>query len=446
MPVVPADSVQVSHIKETVTGVTPTTPAMELWRLTGETLTFSPETSESAELGSSGRSVNPSNVVGMTVAGDISFELAKFPALDEAIAAVLAGTWGECPLTGAPGGGVDNANRVTIGTTLQSFTVEKRFQNVNNVAGTYDLDCTESGAPGASVVLTVTGGPTTGSGVMVLDIYVDTVRRRVFASYPAGVADATAAGAILTAALNDDGTVTATDNLDGTVTIVPTTGTQIDSVTIRSGADQYYYQRYVGCTYSALNLSISPNSSITGSVSIVGGIPDMDELPLTGVTYVDSGDSAVFTAPEVVAITIGTLFSVGTHCWSSLDLTYDSANRGIACIGSVGEREVVLGTMSVSMSGDVFFINQDVLYALLRNETIGDGYVTLTNADDDVYRFDLFGLKPVSGELAAGGTGEDLTIPLELQPTPTVVCDDGGSAQWKASSIVSTIDLVPPIP
>ena len=102
--------------------------------------------------------------------------------------------------------------------------------------------------------------------------------------------------------------------------------------------------------------------------------------------------------------------------------------------------------MSVTLSGDVYFVNQDPLYSLLRNESIGNGYIVLTNADADVYRFDLFGVKITSGELTAAGTGEDLSIPLEMQPSPVAVCDDGGGNTWKASSIISLENTQPTLP
>ena len=81
MPVVSSNSLQLAMVEEVTPGVTPASPAFMLWRTTGEGLTFTPNTSESTEIGSNGRSRRPSNVTGRTVSGDITFERAKYAAL-----------------------------------------------------------------------------------------------------------------------------------------------------------------------------------------------------------------------------------------------------------------------------------------------------------------------------------------------------------------------------
>lgn len=339
MPAISADTLQLAMVKEVSAGVTPATPSFLLWRTTGESLIFAPNTTENDELGSSGRSVGPASVTGMTVSGDINFNLAKFDALEEAISGVLGNPWGECPLTGAPGGMIDDDQRNTIGDTMQTYTIEKRFP--------------DPATPGS-----------------------------------------------------------------------------------------FLYQRYVGCSISAITLTTAPNANVTGSISIVGGTPVLASAAIAGATYAAAATGAVFVAPQVLELDIGAGMSIGTHCWQSLTLTIDSQNRGIACIGTQGEKEVVLGTATVNLSGDVLFYDQTILEALLNDTTFGDGKVVFSNADSDIYRFDLYGLKPVGGELSAGGAGEDLAIPAEFQPTPTTVCDDAGTL-WKSGVVVSMVDTLP---
>jgi hypothetical protein len=55
-------------------------------------------------------------------------------------------------------------------------------------------------------------------------------------------------------------------------------------------------------------------------------------------------------------------------------------------------------------------------------------------------------MKPVSGQLSAGGAGQDLTIPLTLQPTPVKVCDDGSGNDWKSGLILSLLNTKPTLP
>ena len=344
MPVTSADSVQVSIVEEVTPGVTPATPVFEMIRTTGEGVTFTPNTSDDTELtGSNGRCQRPAIVTGQTVAGDISFDLHKAPWMDMVIKGVLAAEWGECPLTGLAGGAVEDADDITVGNLMPTFTIEKKIPDP------------------------ITPG-------------------------------------------------------------------------------DFQYQWYRGCSFSSLNLDITPNEVVTGTVSVVGGVPELGSTAIAGSTYISAGNGAKFTAPKVTELTVGSEFAVGTHCFTSASLTLDSQNRGIPCIGSEGDREVVAGRMSASMSGEVYFNDQDILQAMLDDTTVGDTTVILTNSDGDTYRFDLFSVKVVSGQLVASGTGTDLTIPFEVQPQGVKVCDDGSGNDWYSCLMVSKAADAPALP
>ena len=440
MPV-SADSLQLAVVRETAVGVTPANPAFDLVRTTGEDLSFQPNVSESAEIGGAGRSAKPGNVTGMSTSGSINFELAKTKAFDEAIAGVLAAAWGQCPLTGKAGGAV-TANRIAVGQTLHTYTLEKRFTNPASVKGA-TLSAT-AGAAGATVDITIAGTASVGTGVIAVKLGVNggaVQHAEVNVSVGDTPADAaTALAAAITALPGMTAAATA-----GKVTVTPDAG-QVDSVTANAGSDQYLYQRYKGVSFSSLSLSASPNNPVTGSLGIVGGTPELSPLPIAGATYVSAGSGAVFTAPEVLDLSVGTMMGLGTSCWTDLGITIDSGNRGIQCIGTKGDKEVVLGKLTVSVTGTVYFSSQDILQSIIDNQKVGDGVITFSNADGDVYRFDLFGLKPTSGSLSAGGAGQDLTIPLTLQPTPVKVCDDGGTGTWESGVLISTVNTKPTLP
>ena len=441
MPV-SADSLQLAIVKETSPGVTPATPVFDLFRTTGEDLSFSPNVSESAELGGSGRFAKPGNVTGISTSGSINFELSKFPAMDSAIAGVLAAMWGECPLTGAPGGAIDTADRITVGDTALTYTIEKRFTNPAFVDG--GTLSAAAGAAGATSDITLTGAAATGTGVLVVDVAVNGgPSQQAIVDLDVGD-DPTSAGDKLVLAINDLPGMTAT-NAAGVVTITPDSGS-VDTVSSSAGADKYFYQRYKGVTFSSLSLSASPNNPVTGSLGIVGGVPELGYLPLPGATYASAGNSAVFTAPEVLDLTVGTMMGLGSSCFTDLSIEIDSANRAIQCIGVKGDKETVLGKLNATVSGTVYFSSQDILQAVIDNKTIGDSVITFSNADGDIYRFDFFDLKPTEASLSAGGSGEDLTIPLTLQPTPRAVCDDGAGNFWDSGLILSTANTAPSMP
>ena len=450
MPVTSSDSLLLSHIEEATPGVTPATPAFKPWRLTSESITFDPNTVASAELGVTGRSAKPSNVVGTTVTGDISIELSKFPALDEAIAGILANEWGEGPLTpGLPGGGVDGPNRNTVGRKIKTYTIEKRWPNQANVAGAMPMTATPSASSGVSIDITMAGGAAVGSGIIVVKYQTDadTVEQQVLYTISAG--DDEAATAIGLEAALDAETNLSASAAGPVVTVTPSGGgTNIDNLEADAGSDEYVYQRYRGCTYSALSLTTSPNAIVTGTVSVVAGEPTLAYLPITGATYDATGtDGAVFTAPEVLELSAGsTLPGVQTSCWSSLTLNLDSQNREIACIGSLGSRESALGTFLATASGDLYFVgDQSLLESLLNNEVIGISTITFTNADDDIYRFDLYDSKVTSGSVVATGQNEDVTIPVTLEPAPVTVQTDAGQV-WTSSIMVSLENTAPTLP
>lgn len=440
MGIVKADAMQVGMVRETTAGVVPATPVFDLWRLTGESLVFTPTVSENDELGVGGRSRSPDDITGATVGGDINFRLSKFAALDEAIQGVLANRQGECPLTGAPGGVVD-ANRNVVGRTIHTYTFEKRLPNPANEAGAMDITVAAA-VPGASVVVTFADGPAVGSGVSVLTISVDGGTTKKFKVPIAAGDTAIVVGGTAQAVIDADTDLTAVDNADGTVTVTPTTGASVDVTSARAGPDTYLYQRFSGSSISLLSITTAPNDPVTGNITIVAGVPTLDDLPVEGATYVPAAQNAVFTAPEVIEIGIGQIMGIGTHCWTSLTITLDSENEAIACIGVSGEKEVALGTMSVSLSGDINFYSQAILETILANQIFGDSYITFSNADDEIYRFDLPGLKPIGGELAAGGTGDIMSIPAEFEPSLKLACDDGGE-QWMTNVIVSDVNTEP---
>jgi hypothetical protein len=443
MPVISADSLQLAAVLETTAGTTPANPAFDVWRTTGESLVFSPQTSESGEIGGGGRSAKPSNVTGFQVNGAISFELALFPALQNAITGVLAAKWGECPLTGAAGGAIDTANRATVGKTLQTYTIEKRFPNPAAVIGA--VPTVTAGAPGAATVdLTFAGAAAVGTGMVVIDVQVNAGTRHHVTVDTAVGDDAAAVAAKVATELTKLGDISASATT-GVVTITPAPAGTVDLINARAGNDEYLYQRYLGATYSAMSLSVSPNSTVTGSVTIVGGEPELDVLPLAGATYATPGTGAVFTAPQVLEASFGAI-GLSSHCWTDLTINIDSANRGVPCIGSKGDREVVLGTLSAEVSGTLYFQDHTVLQSLLNNTKLGDSTVTLSNADGDILRWDFYGMKPVSGQVAAGGAGQDLTMPVSFQPTPVKVCEDAANTPWDSGLIVSLEDTAPTLP
>lgn len=273
----------------------------------------------------------------------------------------------------------------------------------------------------------------------------DNVSQRVFSAIAVGD-DQDAAAMNLAAVLNAETNVAASA-IANVVTVTAAGGaTTITALASRVGSDEFVYQRFKGCTYSALSLTTTPNAQVTGTVSVVAGEPALDYLALTGSTYTDPGSSGTFTAPRVLELTAGTLPGIATSCWSSITINLNSQNREIACIGSLGSRESALGTFVASMSGDLYFVgDQSALEALLNDTVLGTSTLTVSNAAGELYRFDLYNTKITGGTVVASGENSDVTIPVVLEPGPVKVQEDGGDI-WTSSVIVSLVNTAPTLP
>lgn len=111
-----ADLVQIAIVPESVYGTTPASPAFLVVRTTGEGLSFAPTTTISNEMNPY-RQVTDSILTGGQSTGDINFELAYEDWFELLLAGGLADDW----VNGA------EMDSLKIGTTLKSFTIEKRI-------------------------------------------------------------------------------------------------------------------------------------------------------------------------------------------------------------------------------------------------------------------------------------------------------------------------------
>lgn len=107
-----ADLVQIAIVPEAVYGVTPSSPAFLVVRTTGESLAFAPTSTTSSEMNPK-RQVTDTILTGGQSTGDLNFELAYEDWFELLLAGAYCKDWA-----------VDTAK---IGTTLLSFTVEKKI-------------------------------------------------------------------------------------------------------------------------------------------------------------------------------------------------------------------------------------------------------------------------------------------------------------------------------
>jgi hypothetical protein len=118
------------YVKETSLKVTPATPALKTLRYTGESLDYNQTFVASDEIRDD-RNPTESTKVSSATAGDINIEL-SLDSFDDIIASIMCSTWS------AP---VANVKTLKNGTTRDSYTVQKHFQDMTTPAFQNFLGC-----------------------------------------------------------------------------------------------------------------------------------------------------------------------------------------------------------------------------------------------------------------------------------------------------------------
>lgn len=169
------------------------------------------------------------------------------------------------------------------------------------------------------------------------------------------------------------------------------------------------YHRFTGCEFSTLNLQISANAMITGSVSVVGSGMNTDTAIIAGATY----DPASTTTPlDSFTGTLnegGSTIAVITEIQLTLDNTIDP--RYV-----VGSKESILpsiGRSNVSGTITAFFENSDLLDKFI-DETESDINFTLPDSAGNSYKFTIPRVKYNGGQPDVSGEGP-ITLSMPFQ-------------------------------
>jgi hypothetical protein len=122
-----SDTVLLGEIPETVVGTTPTTPAFNGIRATGEGVNFTPAMAESAEL-VPGRGLADNLLVGGAAAGPLNFELSKNVAFEHFLAGLMCSDWGDTLgfTSGQMPAGWDSS-WLACGQEIKTFSYVKEF-------------------------------------------------------------------------------------------------------------------------------------------------------------------------------------------------------------------------------------------------------------------------------------------------------------------------------
>ena len=112
----------------------------------------------------------------------------------------------------------------------------------------------------------------------------------------------------------------------------------------------WLYHIYQGCVVNTITVNMSAGSEVTASISLVGKEVDADTATVEPTTpsYTSPASFNVLRAPLVQDIVLdnagNTLATaIGDACVTDMVLTLNSGTRGIQCLGTLGNKDTVLG-------------------------------------------------------------------------------------------------------
>ena len=217
----------------------------------------------------------------------------------------------------------------------------------------------------------------------------------------------------------------------------------------------YIYNIYTGCTADTLSVTMTAGSEVTASVGLIGKGVDaaLNTTEPVGSTYPALTDFNVLRAPGVKGITLdneaGTLAPLITDsCTTDITLNVTNNGRGIQCLGTLGNKETVLGRFESSVDMTIFFSDNNIMEDFLKQSAMNVTF-TIGDADtDNHYKFTLPKGKLSSETVVAGGTNTDVVNALTFQglvdttavPPTTVKIDTlavGASAPKFVSGLIA---------
>ena len=184
----------------------------------------------------------------------------------------------------------------------------------------------------------------------------------------------------------------------------------------------YLYHIYQGCVVNTLTLNMSAGAEVTGSIAMIGKEVDADTSTVApaGATFTSPTKFNVLRAPEIKDILLdnasGSLATaIGASCVTDLTLTMNANARGIQCLGTLGNKETVLGRFDSTLTMTIFFNSNDIMEEFLGQNIINAAFTIGDDTSDEHYAFVVPRGKISAGTVVAGGTGTDVVNAITLQ-------------------------------
>jgi len=184
----------------------------------------------------------------------------------------------------------------------------------------------------------------------------------------------------------------------------------------------YLYHIYQGCVVNSMTINMPSGAEVTSSIAMIGKEVDADTttvLPV-GATLTSPSAFNVLRAPEVqdivldnVANTLAT--AIGAACVTDLTLTLNANVRGIQCLGTLGNKETVLGRFESTLAMTIFFNSNDIMEEFLNQGIVDASFTIGDDTTADHYAFTVPKGKISAETVVAGGTGTDVVNAVTVQ-------------------------------
>lgn len=171
------------------------------------------------------------------------------------------------------------------------------------------------------------------------------------------------------------------------------------------------FHTFNGCCIESMDLKFDIGKIVTGSFTVMGAKISQAESAPTGATYAASN-----TNVPMNAVTDLGNFSIDgvpyTGCINSLGLTMKNNTRAIQCLGSIGAKDMKLGTLEVTGDMNLYFNDGSIFDKFVEGTEFAFSF-DITDEDGNKYSFSIPRAKYESGEALAGGRNSDVMATMK---------------------------------
>jgi len=151
--------------------------------------------------------------------------------------------------------------------------------------------------------------------------------------------------------------------------------------------------------------SANDTAILSGATYVPYDLDDQMDTNSASLIFKDAGDTGI----DVTA--------------QSFSLSIDNQMRAQQAVGHFYNAGNASGRIKVTMSGSIYFRNQDLYAKFIANAGI-KVFLALQDTAGNSYEFSMENVKVTSHDISAGGADQDLVASIELQAFPAASASD----------------------